>query len=419
MTFPTRRALPSALRAAVVLMIVVVPMVTACADTGTTTPTSLVPLVPAGALPVSTVAPSTTAAPSSDPNSPLIAAVPEIDCAYADLLPGGEITFVVGDRLYGAAPDGTVLRCLANLRADQRGPVKWSPDGTRAVLNAATVYDGASARFTGFDVANTRVQWEWPTATGMFAPTASNRTLVRRDAVDPNVRTEITFLADTVAAVAHPAGGVVIASGTAADGTAGIYVATDTGDSTRMLVSTAAVAAAGVDAPAGTGARVTELGADAAGDMLYFLVENGTSFKVEQLVFGDLSVTELSSEQAPIVQLTVGPTRRSVAWKVGLCNSITQTRVRDDRTATAVDVGIGTPIEPLSIAPVGWLDGSRLVVATRPLGCDGPADVWIWNLLDSSATLLAKTVEFAAVRTTPEGAAPLTIAPEAVPAVIP
>ena len=386
-------------------------MVTACADTGSTTPTSLVPLVPAGALPVSTLAPSTTAAPSSDPNSPLIAAVPDLECAYADELAGGEITFIVGDRLYGSAPDGTVVRCLAGLRADQRGPVKWSPDGTRAVLNAATVYDGAGVRFSGFDVVNTRVQWEWPAATGMFAPTATNRTLVRRDAAYPNIRTEITFLTDTVAAVAHPAGGVVIASGTSADGTSGIYAATESGDSTRMLVSTAGVAA--------VAASVTELGADAAGDMLYFLVENGTSFKVEQLVFGDLSVTELSSEQAPIVQLTVGPTRRSVAWKVGLCNSTTQTRVRDDRTATAVDVGIGTPIEPLSIAPVGWLDGARLVVAARPLGCDGPADVWIWNLLDSSATLLAKTVEFAAVRTTPEGAAPLAIAAEAVPAVVP
>lgn len=401
-------------------------MAAACAQTGSTTPTSLVPLVPPEALPVSTLAPSTTAAPSSDPNSPLIAAVPEIECVYADRLPGGEITFVVGDRLYGAAPDGTVLRCLAGLRADQRGPVKWSPDGTRAVLNAATVYDGAGARFSGFDVANTRVQWEWPTASGMFAPTASNRTLVRRDAVDPNVRTEITFLADTVAAVAHPAGGVIIASGTAADGTSGVYAATDTGASTRMLVSTSPTATPGAapsttaaGATGSTAASVTELGADAAGDVLYFLVENGTSFKVAQLIFGDLSVTELSTEQAPIVQLTVGPTRRSVAWKVGLCNSITRTRVRDDRTATAVDVGVGTPIEALSIAPVGWLDGARLVVAARPLGCDGPADVWIWNLLDSSAILLAKTVEFAAVRAAPETAAPLTIAAEALPAAVP
>jgi hypothetical protein len=166
-------------------------------------------------------------------------------------------------------------------------------------------------------------------------------------------------------------------------------------------------------------ATITELGADAAGDVLYLIVDRGTSFRVDQLTFGDLSAAELSSEQAPIVQLTTGPTRRTVAWKVGLCNSVTRTRVRDDRTGAAVDVGLGTPIATLSLAPVGWLDGARLVVAARPLGCDGPADVWIWNLLDGSATLLAKTVEFPAVRVLPEAAAPLAIAGEAVPAPLP
>jgi hypothetical protein len=380
-----------------------------CSAPQTASTTSLVPLVPAEALPVSTVAPSTTLAPSSDPNSPLVAAMPEGDCTYVEPLAGGEITFVIGDRLYGAAPDGTVLRCLATLGAEQRGPVEWSPDGTRALLNASWLYDAVGSRFSGYDVANVRVQWEWPTATGMFAPTASNRTLVRRDAVDPNLRTEITFLAETIASVAHPAGGVVLASGIAPDGTSGIFVATDTGQSTRMLVSTG-------DGQSVTTVSIPELGADAAGDVLYFIADNGTSSRIHQLTFGDLSVIELSNEQAPIVQLTTGPTRRTVAWRVGLCNSVTRTRVRDDRTAVAVDVGLGTPIESLSLSPVGWLDGARLVVAARPLGCDGPADAWIWNLFDGSAILLAKTVEFAAVRTLPERSSPLAIAAEAVPA---
>src|SRR5829696_3364242 len=97
--------------AAVVIVTVVGP---SCAPPRAATTTSLVPLVAPEALPVSTVAPSTTAAPSSDPNSPLVAAVPEMECAFADRLTTGEISFVVGDRLYGAAPDGTVLRCLAS-----------------------------------------------------------------------------------------------------------------------------------------------------------------------------------------------------------------------------------------------------------------------------------------------------------------
>jgi hypothetical protein len=399
-------------RRAAGVVIALASAVGACSAPRTSSTTSLVPLVPPDQLPVSTLAPSTTAAPSSDPNSPLIAAVPEMECAYAEQLPGGEVTFIVGDRLYGSAPDGSALRCVAALRADQRGPVKWSPDGTRAVLNASTVYDIAGGRFSGFDVANTRVQWEWPAAAAMFSPTSSNRTLVRRDAADPNLRTEITFLAQTVAAVSHPAGGVVLASGDAADGTRGIFAATSTGDSTRTLLTIG-------DPATASAATVTELGADAAGDVLYFVVDHGTSFSVDQLVFGDLSVSQLTNEQAPIVQLVTGPSRRSVAWRVGLCNSVTVTRVRDDRTASAIDVGTGTPIEGLSLSPVGWLDGARLVVAARPLGCEGPADVWIWNVLDGSATLLAKTVEFPSVRTTPEAAAPLAIAGDAPPASLP
>jgi hypothetical protein len=384
--------------------------ITGCSTQDETAPTPLVPLVAPDALPVSTLAPSTTAAPSSDPNSPLVLAVPEMDCAFGQQFAGGEITFVVADRLYGATADGSAIHCLAVLNGDQRGPVKWSPDGTRAVLNAATLYDEAGTRFSGFEKTNVRVQWEWPAAAGMFAPTATSRTLVRRDAIDPNQRSEITFLAQTDAAVSHTAGGAVVASGLAPDGTGGIYVATSTGDALRMLAS----APPGDPAPV----HVTELGVDAAGDVLYFIADNGTSFRVGQLLFGDLSVTDLATEQAPVLQLTVGPTRRSVAWKVGLCNSVTRARVRDDRTGTAVEVGVGTPIESLSLAPVGWLDGTRLVVAARPLGCDGPADVWIWNLLDASATLLVKNVEFASVRATPEVAAPLAIAAEALPSLL-
>jgi hypothetical protein len=81
-------------------------------------------------------------------------------------------------------------------------------------------------------------------------------------------------------------------------------------------------------------------------------------------------------------------------------------------------VGEGTPLDGQSLSPLGWLDAARLVVATRPLGCDGPADVWIWNLLDGSATLLVKNAEFPAVRV----AAPLSnafgVAADAQPAVL-
>jgi hypothetical protein len=382
-------------------------LASACATEATSAPTSLVPLVPSEILPVSTPAPSTTAALSSDPNSPLIAdlATAELatnECGYADPIAGGEVTFVAGDRLFGASTDATIVRCLAELGENQRGPVKWSPDANRAVLNASTVFDIAGRRYSGFDVENTRVHWEHPDGAAMFAPTASGRTLVRRDGLDPTQRTEVTFLARTAAAVDHPSGAARIAAGEGGDGTRGVFTATDDGE-----ISTLAVANPDLE--------ITELAADPGGAVVYFVADNGAQFRLYQLTLADLTITELSSDQSPIIQLTSGGAPGTLAWKVGLCNNITSTRIRDGRSGTVVDVGVGTPIETLSQAPVGWLDAARLVVATRPLGCDGPADVWIWNLLDGSATLLVKTVEFASVRIAAPPSAAFTVSPTATP----
>jgi hypothetical protein len=387
-------------------MTALIVLVAACTAQQQTAETSLVPLVDANLLPVTTIAPTTTVAPSSDPNSPLVAVLPETECGYADPLPGGEITFVVGDRFYGVSFDGTVIRCLATLQQAERGPVKWSPQANRAMLNAATVFDVAGSRITGFDATNTRVQWEYPAGDAMFGPTASNRTLVRRAAADTSQRTEITFLASTLAAVSHPAGGAIIAAGNSADGVVGVFSATNASAPRPLLTSPDPEVV------------MTEVAVDALGDIVYVLSNNGGSFRIHQLQMPTLTLTELTSEQAPILQLTTGPTSRAVAWKVGLCNSLTETRVRDDRTAAPLTVGLGTPLEGQSLAPVGWLDGTRLVVASRPLGCDGPADIWIWNLLDGSATLVVKTVEFAATRTVSDLGAPLAIDPAAQPPAI-
>ena len=67
---------------------------------------------------------------------------------------------------------------------------------------------------------------------------------------------------------------------------------------------------------------------------------------------------------------------------------------------------------------LGWIDAARLVVAVRPFGCDGPGDVWIWNLLDGSALLLVKNVEFAAVRVAMPASQQFGVAETAAPAVL-
>jgi hypothetical protein len=316
----------------------------------------------------------------------------------------GEVTFRVGDRLLGVLPDGTGGRCLAAIRTDVRGEVDWSPDATRAVVGAATLLEADGTRATGFDPANQRVQWEYPAGAGLIAPTQTSNTLVRRIAGDTASRSEVTFLAQTAFAVSHPGGSGIIASGSDGRGTNGVFFADPTGRGSRPL------------ATAGEAAVIPEVAADAGGDAIYAVVDTGGTSKVNRIGLTDLTVAEMSSEAAPAGRLTVGTAPGTVAWRVGLCNSVTELRVRDARSGATRSVDPATPLGGLSLAPVGFLDGVRLVLTARPLGCDGPADVWIWNLLDGSATLLVKNVEHPAVRLPFRGSGAVTIPAEAPPA---
>jgi hypothetical protein len=372
-----------------------------------TTPTSLVPLVPPDQLPLPTMATTTTVATSSDPDRPLITVLPDGDCAPAERLPDGEVTFVVGDRLYGASPDGAVARCLTTLRAEQRGEIRWSPRGDRALIDGSTLLDPSGVRRSGFDNGSTRVVWEFPTGDGLVSPSASSRSVVRRSTINPDERADVTVLDLTNVITSHPDGGNLIAVGQV-DGTRGLFA-------TPLARDAAATPLAFFADP---GLTFPELAVDAAGDIVYLVSDNGTQFRLQRFDIATLSPTVLETEQAPISRLTVGPLWRTVAWRVGLCNSVTSVRVLDDRSGEVVTAAIGTPIESQSVSPVGWLDSARLVVEARPLGCSGIADVWIWNLLDGSATLLARGVEYSATRTVNEASGPLAIDPAAQPPVL-
>jgi hypothetical protein len=378
----------------------------ACARTAAPPEESMIPLIPPAELPVSTPAPTTTLAPSSDPNDPIIGTVPDVECGYGDQLAGGEITFVVGDKLIGASLDGSVVRCLAVLRTDQRGQISWSPRVDRALVNNSYLFDIEGFRNSGFEASNTRVRWELPTGDAVFAPTSSNKTLVRRATAD-GARSEITFLDRTFAAAWIPAGTGVIAAGRD-DEVTGIYL-------DRVVTDSDAQALVTLTDPE---AEITELVVDAGGDAAVFVVVDEVSVDVFRLSLTDLTVAELYSEQAPSLQLTTGPVAGTIAWKVGLCNSVTSAKVRDQRSGGVLDVGVGTPLEGQSLAPVGWIDANRLVVIARPLACDGPGDIWIWNLLDGSATLLVKYVEYPATRIVPEVPRAPIIPVDAVPTVL-
>lgn len=379
-------------------------LVPACAARTDAVDPTLAPLVPVESLPRETVAATSTTVGRAEPAPPLISALPESDCALTPVAAGGEITFVSGDRLYTTTPDGAVVSCLTTVTGDQRGVVQWSPLGDKVLLHAATVLDADGARSSGYNIDNVRVVWEYPTGAAMLGPTATSRTLVRRTADANRTRSEVTFLGRTDLVVSHPAGGLIFGAGQAWNGVEGLFAADGSGDPPRPLVV--------FD---DTDDRIVELAADADGASLLFVAVHGDSSRLYRFDLTDRKLTELTTAQEPILQLVTGPVADSVAWNVGLCNSTTQTQAFDTRDGSVVVVGVGTQLEGQSVAPVGWLDSARLVVVSRPIGCDGPGNLWVWNLLDGSATLLTTTVEFPATRTTATPAAPAVLDPVLAP----
>lgn len=359
--------------------------VAACTVNAAPAPTSMIPLIDPAELPITTLAPTTTLAPIAGPVDPLIAALPESGCAYQDAPKGGEITFISGDRLYGAAPDGSLTRCLVELDDTQRGTVRWSPVANRAVLAQATVFDVNGTRSSGFDVFNIRVQWEYPVGDSIIAPTPSSYTLVRRSATEASTRSEPTFLGLTVLAISHPSGEALIGAGLTRDRVEGVFAADIDGTDLRPL------------ALADDDVTFLELAADPTGRSVLVLTSRGDSVRVHRIGLGDLAISEIVSQPTPMQLLTPSPAGETLAWRTGLCNSMTGTWLGGGTTSPGL-VGQGTPLQTRSVAPVGWLDTGRLVLAARRFGCDGPAEVWIWNLAESSATLLVTGVEHPAVR---------------------
>jgi hypothetical protein len=200
---------------------------------------------------------------------------------------------------------------------------------------------------------------------------------VWRSSRNQNNRLDVSFLADTTLAVYHPAGKDIIAVGTAADGVAGLFMASNRGENARALAI--------LDDPS---TRITEIVPAAWGGYVYFVHDHGDMWEVHGLGLPDLGLADLYRSDAPLGDVTVSPSGSRVMLRDGDCAGPTQ----------LVDVvsGQGTPVflsgrnanirfagaevlDAMSVRPIGFLDENQLVVAARDTGCDGPADIWVVN----------------------------------------
>ena len=353
-------------------------------DEGSSTTQTLPPLgTPSNTVPP---VPITTVAISVEPQvATSTIALPAGACVFSAPAQVAEVTFEIGTRLYTAGPGTGISSCLTELTLDNVGPLRWSPTGDRVLLNSVTVFDGTQALPSGYFSTNTRVSWSYPTGKALIAPAVADNHLLWRTAGQPETRTDISFLERTDVAVYHPAGKNIFAAGQAADGTAGLFVASNRGDNPQLIAQ--------LDQPTTV---ITEIGPDPSGARVYFVHDhrNGT-FHVHALDLPALALTDITQVIEPIAKLTVGTiANAAIAWRLGACSGLTRTQMSN----AGVVIDQPAAFAAMSTEPVGWLDAQQLVLSVRATGCAGPSDLWVWNITSSAATPLIAGVDNAAIR---------------------
>ena len=350
-----------------------------------TTTQTLPPIgTPSNTVPPTTSTTVATTAPAvAGPTSTL--ALPTGACVFAPASPAAEVTFETGTRMYGISPSDGTTSCLTELTLDNVGPFQWSPAGDRVLLNSITVFDGTQALPSGYFATNTRVTWSYPTGKALIAPAVADNHLLWRTAGQPETRTDISFLDRTDVAAYHPAGRNIFAAGQAADGTAGLFLASNRGENPQLIAQ--------LDQPTTT---ITEIDPDPSGARVYFVHDHhdGT-LHIHALDLPGLTLTNITQVTEPIAKVTLSTTpSAAVAWRIGACTGLTRSQISNGTAVADQPAAFAAQ----STEPVGWLNFEDLVLSVRATGCTGPSDLWVWNVVTKAATPLVTGVDNAAVR---------------------
>jgi len=311
-----------------------------------------------------TVAPRPTTTAASTPTTPTtetpVETSPPITgpCTFDPPTAGGEITHIESGRLLGKDGDATE-RCLEE-GLTTNAPVQWSATGDRFLTADNVITGSQGGEPSGVAATDTDVSWSAPTGKALISIDPASQHLIWHSNATGETK-DISFLARTDEAVYHPAGKGIAAVGMAEDGTYGIWLASNRG-SDRQLITR-------IDDPT---TPASHLSFSADGRALFFIHR-----AVHSLVLDGLYLTELGAEGRQEDNLVVSNVDMAWANTTGAC----------DTSGSVIANGADLRAEPGSpfadrtqtLQPVGWLAGARLIVAVRPTGCEGPADVWMWT----------------------------------------
>ncbi|HEV8681233.1 MAG TPA: hypothetical protein VGS09_00445 [Actinomycetota bacterium] len=303
-------------------------------------------------------------------------------CGGLRRLHGSEVSFVLGSELYVARRSGTVARCV--LEIPQALDLDWGPEGDRVSFGDLRRYEGEGV--VSLDDVSESIAWSRPT--GRAIVYVSEGRLMKVDAFSDEPA-DISFLADHDEVVYHPAGTHVAVTGTAEDGTYGLWLATNVGKDVQLL-------AIGEDAR-----RIFSLSFAHDGTTIYYAAEHDDRYDVHSLRLA-LQDKKGATRDAELGRLDTASTEmgdviasefisENVAYTVGSCEEGNTTRVWDGAVTE-----LAGELKGLSTEPVGWLPNGELLVLAREAGCEGEGTLYAWR--SGQATRLVPGVSAAGVR---------------------
>lgn len=358
------------------------------------------PSAPSATLPPGFLVPGSLVPGSLVPDGSVVPGDPTAGgrCSLTPVPDGGEATVLADGRLLRT--DG---HCLADLRPEGVTRVQWSPDGTRALIDGDRVLDATGIRASGFRRDNPDVEWSGARGSSLLAATADGL-LVRRSDRGTD-RVDLSFLDRHDGSTTHPAGGALVTVGLGsapgAPAVPGVWLATASGASPRLLVRREAAT------------EIGEPAFDASGVVLYFLVRQSDGTSV--VTAYDTGVTALSEPlvTGSVLSRLMVSALSDGAWAVrtGDCASgptgVTAVFGSPGSPGSFEELGRRPMLRGQSLEPVGWLSERRLLVLARP-ACGQPGTLWQLGA-DGSTVPVAAGVDGASARSVRGIPAPLTL----------
>lgn len=338
------------------------------------------PTAPATSLPPATTS-AVTSVPATTVPAPTTTVGPLLptNCAMDEAFGAVEVTFVIGISLYGVAPDGTALRCLANLGTTPTN-LAWSPSGDRVLVDETIMSAGQTVTLpkTAVDAG-----WTRPTGQGVFY-LADDGLHKWKNGTDDR----ISFLTAEDVAAYHPAGTHIAVIGTEhtdpeLDPLYGLWLSTNLGEGADLIASDQE-------------AILSSPAFDAEGLPLFVAHHGDDHWDIHRVIpvpEGGLEITDVNTGDQPMGLVTPSVFfTGDIAWvegSEGECTPEAQARI----------LGVESPQVGHPTLPLAWSAPGVLVVMDFVNGCDQPFDLLTWTVgPEVTSSLVFSAVDVAALR---------------------